>query len=320
MKLKTRSGGLREFEQRVLDGDVKAMRALVRQASGPNTLTMPFHEGTEIRAKADGTGGTRLLFTGYASVVESPYTMQDWYGPYEEVIRSGAFTKTLAEDPDVVFCLNHDWMAAPMARTTAGTCRLSEDTTGLLVEADLDPKRSDVYILQSCMDAGELDAMSFAFYVVRQTWSPDYEQRDIKEVDLDGGDVCEVTHPANPATGGTTALRKAAGLALARSRVPALIVERARIEKRAGATLSSATMTTLQEVLDLIAEADVAVDVAQEVLSELMGVPNPNEDDVEETDSTDTETETNSESKSSPAGPDPVAVRERLRLQALAGK
>jgi phage head maturation protease len=55
------------------------------------------------------------------------------------------------------------------------------------------------------MDGGELDAMSFAFYVVRQMWSPDYEQRDITEIDLDGGDTSVVTHPANPATTGTTA-------------------------------------------------------------------------------------------------------------------
>jgi HK97 family phage prohead protease len=304
--MKTRSGGLKELEQRVLDGDVRAMRALVRQASGPNLLDMPFRD-VEIRTAPDGTGGTRLLFTGYASVVEAPYEMEDWLGPYVEIIRSGGFTKTLSEDPDVIFCLNHDWTAAPMARTKAGTLRLSEDSTGLDVGADLDAKRADVYAVQSCMEAGELDAMSFAFYVVRQLWSPDYEQRDIIEIELDGGDTSIVTHPANPATTGTTSLRKQAGLALARSKVPGLIIERARIEKRAGATLSADTRTTLQEVLDLVAEADVAVDLAQEVLSELMGVPNPDDDN--ETDS----------NESLSASDDPAVIRERLRLKALAG-
>lgn len=309
--MKFRHGGLREFEQRVLDGDIKAMRALVRQASGPNTLDLPFQD-VQLRAAPDGSGGNRLLFTGYASIVDAPYEMQDWYGPYKEIIRSGAFTKTLSGNPDAVYCLNHDWNAAPMARTKAGTVRLSEDATGLYVEADLDPRRSDVVILQSCMDAGELDAMSFAFYVVRQDWSPDYEQRDIFEVDMDGGDVSIVTHPANPATTGTTALRKRAAAALVRSRVPGLIVERARQEKRAGATLSSATMTVLQEVLDLVAEADVAVDAAQEVLSELMGVDNPNAD-VEETDETDDTTDSET-TESLNASDDPAVVRERLRV------
>jgi HK97 family phage prohead protease len=298
---KIRSGGLKEFEQRVLDGDVRAMRALVRQASGPNTLDMPFRD-VQLRAKPDGTGGTRLLFTGYACVVEAPYTMRDWYGDYTEIVRAGAFTKTLSEAPDTIFCLNHGWDGAPMARTKPGTLRLSEDATGLATEADLDGARADVYQVQSAMDAGELDAMSFAFYVTRQLWSPDYEQRDISEVDIDGGDTSVVTWPANPTTTGTTALRKRAAHALARSRVPALIVERARTEKRAGKSLSTSTMNTLQEVLDLVAEADVAVDSAQEILSELMGVPNPDDDG---------ETQSNS-------GPHPADVRARLRLLAAA--
>jgi HK97 family phage prohead protease len=307
--MKIRSGGLKELEQRVLDGDVRAMRALVRQASGPNTLDMPF-QNCELRAKPDGTGGTRLLFTGYASVVEAPYEMTDWLGDYTEIVRSDAFEETLSRSPDVIFCLNHAWDGAPMARTKAGTLRLSADATGLLTEADLDGKRSDVYQVQSAMDAGELDAMSFAFYVTRQSWSPDYDQRDILEVDINGGDTSVVTWPANPATTGTTALRKHAATALARSRVPALIVERARAEKRAGATLSAATMETLQSVLDLINEADVAVDAAQPLLAELMGVPNPD---------TDGEAPDSSESQQN-SGPHPDVVRARLAAKAAASK
>lgn len=313
-KPKFRSGGLKEYEQRVLDGDVRAMRALVRQASGPNTLDLAFR-GVQLRAQPDGAGGNRLLFTGYASVVEAPYTMADWLGDYTEIVRDGAFTKTLAENPDVIFCLNHGWDAAPMARTKPGTLRLSADSTGLAVEADLDPRRSDVYTVQSAMDAGELDAMSFAFWVTRQSWSPDYEQRDILEVDIDGGDTSVVTWPANPTTEGTTTLRKAAAAAVARSRVPALIIARARQEKRAGATLSSATMETLQEVLDLVADADVAVDAAQEILSELMGVPNPDDDETSAVDDTADDTTSDSQSNS---GPEPELVRERLQLLAAA--
>jgi HK97 family phage prohead protease len=320
--VKIRKGGLKDFEQRVLDGDVRALRALVRQASGPNTLDLPF-QAVELRAKG---AGKRLLFTGYASVVDVPYVMCDWLGEYTEIIRGGAYTKTLAENPDDIFCVNHLWGGVPMARTIkAETLRLAEDSTGLAVEADLDGSRSDVYQLQSAMEAGELDAMSFAFYVTKQMWSPDYAQRDIEEVDLDGGDVSVVTWPANPATTGTTALRaasqgdlrKQAGLALARSSVPALIVERARAEKRAGAKLSTSTMNTLQEVLDLIAEADVAVDAAQVILSELMGVPNPDDDGNDETSSSaggDT-SETNSAERGHLE-----AVRLRQRQAAAAGR
>src|SRR5207237_4441890 len=107
----------------------------------PNTPDMPFR-GVELRASG---AGKRIVFTGYASVVDAPYVMWDWLGDYTEIVRAGAFTKTLAEDPDVIFCLNHMWGGAPMARTKPGTLRLSEDSTGLAVEADLDPARSDVY-------------------------------------------------------------------------------------------------------------------------------------------------------------------------------
>lgn len=300
--MKIRAGGLKEYEQRVLDGDVRAMRALVRQAYGPNTLDMPF-QNCELRASADGTGGTRLKFTGYASTVEDPYTMTDWLGDYTEIMRDGAFKQTLSMNPDVIFCLNHNWEGAPMARTKAGTLQISADSTGQLCEADLDGKRADVYQVQSAMDAGELDAMSLAFYVIRQVWSPDFEQRDILEVDLDGGDNSVVTWPANPGTTGTTALRKRAAQALARSRVPALIIERARTEKRAGATLSAATMEVLSQVATLLDDAGDAMDTARPILAELMGT-----------------SDSSSSSEQQSSGPDPEMIRARQRLLVAASK
>ncbi len=297
--MKIRHGGLKDFEQRVMDGDVRAMRALVRQASGPNTLDLRFDGQTELRSAPNGTGGEKLLFTGCASVVDAPYEMADWAGPYTEVVRAGAFTQTLNGKPDVVFCMNHMWDGAPMARTGSGTLRLSTDSMGsLMAAADLDGSRADVHQMRSAHDAGDMDAMSFAFWVVRQTWSPDYDQRDILEVDLDGGDVSLVTWPASPATTGTTSLRSQQARALMRTNLPALIAERARAERRAGATLSAATMSTLQEVLDLIADADESVDAAQPLLAALMGVPNPDDDTSTDTDSSD---ET-SEAKSAPKG------------------
>jgi HK97 family phage prohead protease len=280
---KVRGGGIvEEFERRVLAGDVRAMRALVRQAAGPNTISMRFTEGTELRSAPNGTGGDKLLFTGCASVVEVPFTITDWLGDFTEIIRAGAFTRTLANEPDVIFTFNHLWDGPPMARTApahSGSLRLSTDDAGsLMVEADLDGSRADVHQLRSAHDAGDVDAMSFAFWVTQQTWSPDYDQRDILEVDIDGGDVSEVTWPGNPATTGTTDLRTRQARALLRSRVPALISERARAEQLAGKALSASTMETLQEVLDLIAAADESVDAAQPLLAALMGVPNPDAD------------------------------------------
>ncbi len=121
--MKIRHGNLRDLEQRLLGGEVRAARALVRQAAGPNTLDLRFRD-TQLRAVPNGTGGERLRFTGYASITEEPFTITDWLGDYEEIVRTGAFRKTLSEQPDVIFCPNHDWSPAPMARTKPGTLRL----------------------------------------------------------------------------------------------------------------------------------------------------------------------------------------------------
>ena len=129
--------------------------------------------------------------------------------------------------------------------------------------------------------------MSFAFWVTRQTWSPDYDQRDIHEVDIDQGDTAIVTHPANPGTTGTVGLRKQQALGLMRTKVPALITQRARVERRADGDLSEATRVVLQAVLDLVADADASVDLAQPMLASLLGVPNPDEDAAQEPDEDD---------------------------------
>ncbi|PJM98124.1 histone H1 [Streptomyces sp. CB01201] len=160
---------------------------------------VPF-KGVALRAKPDGTGGDTLTFTGYACVTEQGYEMEDWLGAYTEVVRQGAFTKTLSEGADVPFLVNHGGLT--LARTKSGTLRLAEDGTGLHTEADLDPASPHVQALRSAMDRGDVDEMSFGFWVTRQQWSPDFDQRDILEVRLHKGDVSVVNFGANPNTAG----------------------------------------------------------------------------------------------------------------------
>ncbi|MFI0825719.1 HK97 family phage prohead protease [Streptomyces roseolus] len=159
----------------------------------------------EVRAKA-GTSGVSTI-EGYASVTEAPFEMWDWLGPYSEVVRTGAFGKTLAENPQVQLLLNHSGLA--MAYTKAGTLRLSEDSTGLHMSADVTASRHDVGDMLAALDEGSVDEMSFAFRVTRQQWSPDYDQRDILEVDLHRGDVSVVNFGANPATSVGASMRAA---------------------------------------------------------------------------------------------------------------
>ena len=270
----SRAGGpLTVHEQRILDGDTRAMRALLRQAVGVNTLDLKF-QTTEVRWVPNGTGGTRAVFTGQFSKLDNPFTLSDPFGEYTETMRSGSLNRTISTGCDTQFCLNHNWDGAPMARTVAGSLDLTPDAS---CEARIDPSRSDVAIVASAIEGGELNAMSFAFWATRQEWNDDYTTRDILECDMDGGDVSVVTFPANPGTTGSIGLQRKQSRSLLRTRVPLLLAERANIERRAGKTLSSATMDVLQQVLDLVARADDAVDHAMPLLADLMGVKNPDD-------------------------------------------
>jgi HK97 family phage prohead protease len=151
----------------------------------------------EVRA---ASGGGPATVEGYASATEAPYEMYDMFGPYTEVIRSGSFAKTLSENPQVQLLLNHGGLS--MAYTRAGTLAMSEDSTGLNIRAEVNPARKDVGDLLLALEDGAIDEMSFAFRVPagKSTWSPDYDQRDILEVDMHRGDVSVVNFGANPAT------------------------------------------------------------------------------------------------------------------------
>lgn len=151
-----------------------------------------------------GEGGDGYTLRGYASVFDAPYEVSDFLGDYTEVIRAGAFKRTLNAGADVRLLVNHDGVA--LARTKSGTLTLSEDETGLLCEARLDPASPLVQSVKSAMDRGDMDEMSFAFRATRQVWNEDYTNREIQEAQL--FDVSVVTYPANPAT--SASLRGAA--------------------------------------------------------------------------------------------------------------
>lgn len=163
-------------------------------------------QDAQVRSADDGKS---LSFSGYASVTDTPYEMHDMFGSYSEVIDAGAFARTLSQDPDVVFLVNHRDL--PLARTKSGTMSLTEDGTGLRVDATFDPNDPDVERIAPKVQRGDLDEMSFAFWIERQTWSPDYQQVNIHEVNLNRGDVSLVTFGANPHTGGLVGLRSLLG-------------------------------------------------------------------------------------------------------------
>ncbi len=171
--------------------------------SARRRITAPF----ELR-KDSPTGG--LTFRGYASTTETEYPVFGGTFPgWMETMASGSFKKTLRENADVAFLINHDGMT--LARTKSGTMSLREDKTGLAVTASLDPRQNVVNDLYVASERGDIDEMSFAFRVTRDEWldaegnpSNEYEgvQRRITEVNLNKGDVSAVNYGANDPTSG----------------------------------------------------------------------------------------------------------------------
>jgi HK97 family phage prohead protease len=153
-------------------------------------------DGFELRAEGDNG----LTLTGYASVFDAPYEVYGGpeRGGWVETVDREAFDVTLREKPDLHLLINHEGM--PLARTKSGTLKLATDQHGLHVEADLDRRDPDVQRLETKMDRGDMDEMSFAFRTIRHEWSEDESERRMLELSLHKGDVSVVNFGANPAT------------------------------------------------------------------------------------------------------------------------
>ncbi|NBW11019.1 MAG: HK97 family phage prohead protease [Caulobacteraceae bacterium] len=115
-------------------------------------------------------------------------------GGFREIIRPGAFARTLAAGADVRFLVNHD--GAPLARTRSGTMSLTEDDRGLRMVAMLSPTDPEAVSLAEKIRRGDIDQMSFAFRAIRDSWDYKTSTRELLDVELI--DVSAVTYPAYP--------------------------------------------------------------------------------------------------------------------------
>ena len=125
------------------------------------TKEVRFLAKAEVRAKDDGA----KVITGYAAMFNSP--SQD-LGGFIEVIKPGAFTKSLANGADVRCLFNHSEDMI-LGRTTAGTLRLIEDNVGLRFECDL-PDTSYANDLHTSIKRGDINQCSFGFYCTADKW------------------------------------------------------------------------------------------------------------------------------------------------------
>lgn len=231
----------------------------------------------EWRAASEGQGLGTLH--GYAAVFN---TYSQNLGGFVEQVAPGAFNKSLGDGARVLCRYNHDDNQL-LGTTDAGTLRLEIDNTGLVYDVDLPDTTSgrDCSILARRTD---LRFSSFAFYCIEDEWSvtpQGFPLRTLIACQL--VDVAPVNSPAY--LDSSVAVRSLA----ARIQDPVA-------EAREGKTLSAANVALLQSVLDALANADRqfdpiaavfggvddTLDLAQERLASLLGVPNPDADDPDE--------------------------------------
>lgn len=160
-------------------------------------------------AVAAATPGRRTV-TGHAAVFDQwtilySGKMYDKTYTWREILRPGAFKNAIAEAQDVRALWNHnpDFV---LGRTASGTCRLSEDATGLATEIDLSESQIVNDLVAIPMGRGDVTQMSFAFKVrkggervtIREEGDQIVEEREL--LDLDLFDVSPVAYPAYEGT------------------------------------------------------------------------------------------------------------------------
>lgn len=154
----------------------------------------------DIRAEKKESGISTLRGT---PIVYGSFT--DIGGWFREVIDPGALDG--ANLKDVPLLVNHNERMIPVARsrnnTPKSTMRLTPTSSGLDMEADVDTERNmTAKELDSAVERGDLDGMSFKFSVDDERWEDlesDYPTRHIIKFGTIA-EVSAVTWPAYEAT------------------------------------------------------------------------------------------------------------------------
>lgn len=145
-------------------------------------------------AQGSGSDDQKYQVHGHAATFD-PYTLFEMDGiKYQERIDPNAFAS--CDMSDVVFRIDH--RGPVYARTSAGTLKVTVDSTGLNFEADLSKTANSRGIAED-IAAGNYPQASFAFVVEADHYEPETHTRVIDAFQKIY-DVSPVTFPANPAT------------------------------------------------------------------------------------------------------------------------
>jgi HK97 family phage prohead protease len=157
---------------------------------------------SDLRAIEPTDESKQASINGHAAVCGQTTNIGGWF---DEVIEPGAFDNT--DFRDVVLSVNHDLSKIPLARSrnnnSKSTLHLEVDDIGLAIRANLDiENNSDAKSLYSSINRGDMDGMSFIFYISDERWEgldTDIPTRHILEISK----VFEVSVVSFPAYDGT---------------------------------------------------------------------------------------------------------------------
>ena len=163
----------------------------------------------EFRAVGADNEDSGHIVEGLAAVYEQETRISDFFGEFVEVIRNGAFDE--CDFSDVRLLVNHDFNGIALARSRRNnrsdkpnTMQLTVDERGVNIKADLDTENNEqARALYSAINRGDMDGMSFCFYVEEdgQRWTKEngVDKREILKVSK----VIEVSAVNFPAYQGT---------------------------------------------------------------------------------------------------------------------
>ena len=182
-----------------------------------------------------------MSFTGYAAVFNSPSEPL----PFTEVIKEGAFKRSLKSRNEIKLFMNHNTDVV-LGSTRAGTLKLTEDSRGLLAQAEL-PDTSAGRDLSVLMQRGDVSSMSFGFSVPPKgdAWSQDGATRELHQVRLH--EVSIVT--GFPAYEATTASVRSLDILAERTAVDVDALSDAILKLEAGETLEAGHADLISEVV-----------------------------------------------------------------------
>ena len=247
---------IRQEEEQARWSSVSVQLKKEKENKMPSTVERRTNDVTfEIRASE--IDPDKMTFTGYAAVFNSPSEPL----PFTEYIMPGAFKRSLKSRNQIKLFVNHN-MDRVLASTRSGTLKLSEDSKGLLAEAQL-PPTTDGRDLSILMQRGDVNSMSFGFSVPARgdKWSDDGMKRELHQIRLH--EVSIVT--GFPAYEATTATVRAIDALATRTGIDPDKLADALTRLEAGETLQTDHAGIINEAVEKLKEVEPNTDELLEI-------------------------------------------------------